>query len=136
MASPTSAFGRNRQFLLYCAIGLLGVTLDFVLYTGLLELAGLHHQVANAAGYGSGTLLSFTLNARFNFKKQDWLLLRLLSFCAVGLLGWAVSAGLLLLMIDRLAWNKLLAKLAAIAVVVLLQYNFNRLVSFRSARRD
>jgi putative flippase GtrA len=124
---------RNRQFVLYCAIGASGVTLDFCLYALLVWLAGMHHQFANAIGYTSGTVLSFFLNARYNFQTRDWLPLRFLSFCSVAFLGWAASAGILYATVDCLKWNKYLAKLATIVVVVLLQYNLNRLISFRKS---
>ena len=126
-------FFRNRQFILYCAIGASGVTLDFLVYSLLLKMAGLNYQAANAAGYTSGTLLSFFLNAHFNFKTRDRVALRLFSFCLVALLGWAASAGTLYVLVARLGLDKYLSKLATLAVVVALQYNLNRLISFRKS---
>ena len=126
-------FLRNRQFLLYCAIGASGVTLDFSVYSLMLKSAALDYQAANAAGYAAGTLLSFFLNAHFNFKTRDWLALRLFSFCTVALLGYAASAGTLYLLVARLGLDKYLSKLVTLAVVVALQYNLNRLVSFRKS---
>jgi putative flippase GtrA len=106
---------------------------DFLLYTALLLGAGLHHQFANAIGYASGTALSFLANALLNFKTSDRLLLRFVSFCGVGFLGWCLSASLLYVFVDCWGANKLIAKLATIAGVVLLQYNLNRLLSFRKS---
>ena len=126
-------FSRNRQFILYCIIGASGVTLDFLVYSLLLRTAVLDYQAANAVGYSSGTLLSFFLNARFNFKTRDWVALRLFSFCAVALLGWAATAGTLYLLVARLGLDKYIAKLATLVVVVILQYNLNRLISFRKS---
>lgn len=124
---------RNRQFLLYCVIGGAGVTLDFLVYSLLLKTTTLHYQAANAAGYAAGTLLSFFLNAHFNFKTHDWLALRLFYFSVVALLGYATSAGTLYLLIARWGLDKYLAKLLTLAVVVALQYNLNRLISFRKS---
>ena len=124
---------RNRQFILYCVIGASGVTLDFLVYSLLVKTAALEYQAANAAGYTSGTLLSFFLNARFNFKTRDRVALRLFSFCMVALLGWAASAGTLYVLVARLGLDKYLSKLATLAVVVALQYNLNRLISFRKS---
>ena len=126
-------FSRNRQFILYCVIGASGVTLDFCIYSLLLKTAALNYQAANAVGYASGTLLSFFLNAHFNFKTRDWLALRLFSFCTVALLGYAASAGTLYLLVARLGLDKYLSKLMTLAVVVALQYNLNRLISFRKS---
>jgi putative flippase GtrA len=126
-------FSRNRQFILYCVIGASGVTLDFLVYSLLVKTAVLEYQAANAAGYASGTLLSFFLNAHLNFKTRDRIALRLFSFCAVALLGWAASVGSLYVLVARLGLDKYLSKLATLAVVVALQYNLNRLLSFRKS---
>ena len=126
-------FPRNRRFILYCVIGAGGVTLDFLVYALLLKTAVLGYQAANAAGYSSGTLLSFFLNAHYNFKTRDWVALRLVSFGTVALLGWAASAGTLYLLVARLGLDKYLSKLVTLAVVVVLQYNLNRLISFRKS---
>jgi len=122
---------QKRQFLLYCVIGSVGSTLDFSIYSQLVHSGLARFQVANAIGYASGTLLSFTLNAWLNFRITDRIAARLARFLGVGMLGWLVSAGLLQLLIGSWGLNKYVAKLAALGVIVLLQYNLNRLVSFR-----
>jgi putative flippase GtrA len=99
----------------------------------LVKWTGVHYQIANAIGYASGTVLSFTLNVLFNFKTRDWLPLRFLSFCGVAFLGWASSAGVLFVTVARLGLDKYLAKLVTMVVAVLLQYNLNRLLSFRKS---
>lgn len=124
---------QKRQFLLYCVIGASGVTLDFGIYSLLVKTKLLDYQAANAISYASGTLLSFVLNARFNFHVTGKIALRLASFLGVAFLGWLVSAGLLHLLIGRFGFDKYLSKFATLAVVVLLQYNLNRLLSFRKA---
>jgi putative flippase GtrA len=124
-------FRGNRQFVLYCLIGASGATLDFLVYAAVVKWGGGHYQIANAIGYACGTALSFSLNARFNFRTRDLLMLRLISFFGVATLGWAASAGILQMAVGWLGWNKYLAKLMTIFVTVLLQYNLNRLLSFR-----
>ena len=124
---------QKKQFLLYCVIGASGVTLDFGIYSLLVKTRLLDYQAATAAGYSSGTLLSFILNARFNFRVTDKIPLRLTSFFSIAFLGWLVSAGLLHLLIGRFNFDKYLSKFATLIVVVLLQYNLNRLLSFRKA---
>ena len=122
---------QKRQFLLYCVIGSVGSTLDFSIYSQLVHSGLARFQVANAIGYASGTLLSFTLNAWLNFRITDRIAVRLARFVGVGMLGWLVSAGLLQLLIGGWGVNKYAAKLVVLGVIVLLQYNLNRLVSFR-----
>lgn len=123
----------KKQFLLYCAIGGCGMLVDFTVYSLLLKFSSLDYQVANAVGYASGTALSFLLNVRLNFRVTDKILLRLACFFGVALLGWAASAGVLHLLIGRFHFGKYASKLAALVVVVILQYNLNRRLSFRKA---
>jgi len=125
---------RQKPFLLYCAIGASGASLDLGVYWLLLHSGRLHYQAANATGYAGGTLLSFILNARFNFRVADRIGLRLASFFGVALTGWLASAGLLQFLIGEYDLNKYAAKIAALVLVVVLQYNLNRLISFRKAR--
>jgi putative flippase GtrA len=127
-------FHGNRQFFLYCLIGASGASLDFLVYAAIVKWGGGHYQIANAIAYASGTALSFTLNATFNFKTRDLLVWRFISFFSVASLGWAVSAGILQMTVGWLDWNKYLAKLMTIFATVLLQYNLNRLLSFRKAK--
>lgn len=122
---------RNNRFLLYCIIGVCGAALDFLTYSIIVRCDVAHYQIANAIGYATGTLFSFVMNARFNFKTGDWLALRLISFFGVATLGWAVSAGILHITVGQWNWNKYLAKLLTMVAAVVIQYNLNRWLSFR-----
>ncbi len=124
---------QNRQFLLYCVIGVSGTTLDFVVYSLVLKAQLLDYQGANVISYASGTMLSFILNARFNFRVTDRMAQRLACFAGVALLGWSISAGLLHLLVGDGGFNKYLSKLATLVVVVVVQYNLNRWLSFRKS---
>ena len=85
----------KQQLVLYCVIGFSGGGLDFCFYSLLVVTKLLDYQAANAIGYASGTLLSFILNAKFNFRVTDRIALRLLSFFGVAALGYLASRGLL-----------------------------------------
>ena len=122
---------QNRQFLLYCIIGLSGTTLDFGVYSLLLKTGLLEYQAANVIGYASGTMLSFILNARFNFRVTDRIAQRLVCFFGVALVGLTISAGLLHWLVTDCGFNKYLSKLATLFVIMLVQYNLNRWFSFR-----
>ena len=97
----------------------------------LVQVIHLHYQLANAIGYGVGTIISFVLNARYNFRTHDKPFARLACFFLVALLGWATAAGLLALLVGHYRVNALFAYVIVILVVLFLQYNLNRLLSFR-----
>ena len=131
--SLSARIAANQQFIVYCLIGISGVTLDFVVFALLVRTTDIHVQWANAIGYASGTMLSFILNSRYNFKTRDRLPLRFVAFCGVAAFGWAVSASLLYMLIEKLSWDKYAAKVLTIVFVVLVQYNLNRMISFRKS---
>ena len=125
-------FTARRQFIIYCLIGATGAGLDFCTYAALLKVWGAdHYQLANAAGYGVGIIVSFTANAWLNFGTRDRLAVRFLAFCGAALLGWSVAAALLAVFIGKLGWNVYLAKFLTLFGVLLVQYNLNRWLAFR-----
>ena len=118
---------QKRQFILYCIIGASCTCLDFGTYSALVKTKTLDYQAANCIGYTCGTLCSFFLNAHFNFRMTDRLAKRLASFLTVGLIGYLVSAGMLDVMVGHYDFNKYFSKAATLVVVVLIQYNLNKL---------
>lgn len=123
----------RRTFLVYCVIGLSGVGCDFLVYSLLLRSGVASYQQANAVGYLAGTVLSFILNARYNFRVTDRLAVRFLLFAGVAFLGYTVSAAALHGLVEWAGLDRYLAKAATLVAVVLIQYNLNRLLSFRTA---
>ena len=124
------AFARNQRVILYCALGLIAVGIELATYWVLANKVGFHHQSANLLATLCGITTSFCLNAAYTFKVRDRLWLRALSFFAVGMVGLGLTAITLYLLVDRLGIDKNWAKLLS-AWVVVVQYNLNRLVSFR-----
>jgi putative flippase GtrA len=122
-----------RRFALYALCGGSGVALDFCVYAVLVSL-GLWYQAANIVGYAAGTLLSFVLNRAITFRVMDAPLRRLASFLAVAAIGYGVSSGALWLLIERMAFNQLLAKAAVLVLVVIIQFGINSAVTFRSSK--
>lgn len=122
---------QKKQFLIYCLIGGSGTAVTCLLFALLHRYAGQTVQVANAIGYSAGTVLSFVLNAWFNFRVSDKIAQRLAAFFGVAFLGWLASAGLLHVLVEQWHWNALYAYVIVILAVLLLQYNLNRMFSFR-----
>ena len=117
------------QFLLYCLIGGVGVSADYLVYYSAITF-GLWYQVANILGYLIGTLISFILNRKITFNVRDRLMRRLMLFLGVALIGFSASAFLLWIMVDYLYIDAKIAKLLTLPVVVLIQFSANRRITF------
>jgi len=118
-----------RQILLYGLIGGGSALLDFAVFSLLHKLFGINEFIANIISVHAGIAMSFTLNRRYNFKKADKVLFRGASFYFTGLLGLALSEGLILF--GRwLALSVMLVKFVSIFIVAAFQFVINKLVAF------
>ncbi|MBF0332547.1 MAG: GtrA family protein [Alphaproteobacteria bacterium] len=124
----------RSQFFRYALCGGAGVASDYGFYLLTLWLDG-HYQLANVGGYALGTLVSFFLNRVVTFGVRDRVGRRLALFFAVAGTGFAVSAGLLWLLVDAAGVGPALAKGATLPVVVALQFTLNRRITFLPAER-
>ena len=120
----------SRALVLYGLIGVSGVTLDYLLFLLLFNVVGLHPQLANAISTTAGITNNFALNARFNFRKRDRLLVRFARFYAVGLAGIALTFVLLQVFSGLLGIDPNLVKAGSLPVVLAFQYTINRKWSF------
>ncbi len=127
----TTFLRKYRELVVYCMIGCTGAGLDFVVYALLTSVAGLHYQLANFLSVSFGIVNNFFWNYFFNFKTKDRMLLRLGSFYAVGMFGWALSACCLLLFIEFFGLHSLIAKLGTIFIVTIVQFCLNKFITFR-----
>lgn len=126
---------RSRQFVLYATIGLTGLAIDVALFALLVGAADVDKQLANVISISVAITNNFLLNLRYNFTVRDHLLARFASFYAVGASGIALTAVVLWLMVDVLAFSALAAKVASLPLVLVVQYSLNRHISFRDPTR-
>lgn len=123
---------RVRQLVLYAICGGTGVLTDLILFTALVHY-DVNYQVANAAGYATGTLASFVLNRHFTFQVYDKAFRRLALFFGTALIGYLASSALLWIFVSVQGYPPLPSKVATLAVVLVLQFSLNRAITFRAS---
>lgn len=132
---------KHEQLLRYFVIGISASALDVILFMVCFNLLGTTVLVAHSISVPTSILYSFTINARHNFKVQDHLVVRLISFFTVCGIGYIVGYGVILAVKniivgaghgEIMAAN--LGKFASLPVVFALQYILNSRVTFRKAR--
>mgnify|MGYP003440486746 CR=1 FL=1 len=125
-------FEKYRNLILYGLIGGSCALLDFIVYSGLCSI--IPFLVANVISTHCGIFCSFFLNRKYNFKVEDNTLRRFFSFYTVGLLGLAVSEGLLFLMVNYFGIEKIVSKLITVVAVALLQFVLNKFITFKTKK--
>jgi putative flippase GtrA len=131
-ASIVAVLLKRRTFVLYSLIGISGASLDLLAFYLLVSYIGVSPQLANCISVSLGICNNFCWNAWLNFKVTDKLFRRFISFYLVGLVGLAISAICLYIGTNWLGFSPTPVKVASIVLVVLTQYNFNRILSFRA----
>lgn len=122
---------RFRHLILYGIIGSFSAGLDFLFYTIMVQLVGLHYLVANCMSVIVGISTSFMMNRNYNFKVKDKVRLRFTIFLIVGLCGLTLSNLLLYVFISSIGMDKLVSKLLSIVLVVFFQFLVNKYITFK-----
>ena len=129
-------FNKFRHLILYGIIGSFAAGLDFLIYTVLVQLAGIPYLVANCISVLGGITTSFILNRNYNFKVKDHATRRFSIFLTVGLCGLVLSNIILYVCIDVLSIDKLVSKLLSIVLVVFFQFLVNRYLTFKPSENE
>lgn len=118
-----------REVVLYGLIGGLSALLDTSIFYLLDKIADPY--ISNFFSVNAGITTSFFLNAYFNFKVEDNLFKRGISFFAVGYIGLLLSMGVLFVGINLLKMQNLTAKIISIFIVAGVQFVLNKCITFR-----
>lgn len=125
----------DRQLLQYALIGITGVTWDLLTFILLTKYLLLPYLVANAVSVSLGIANNFFLNAFYNFRVRDRLMVRFLRFYSIGLFGLGLSTGLLFLLVQVLAAGPLAAKMLTVVFVALVQFYLNKTITFTDGEK-
>jgi len=133
MPSLSANAKKYRHFILYFAIGLTGMTLDFLLFF-LLTRASMNYLAANIVSTSAGIINNYFLNYRFNYRLRGSFLHGMASFYLIGISGLAAGTGLLFLLSSVLGINKLAAKAVVLATIPVCQFLLNSKYTFGKNR--
>ena len=122
---------KKVEFLKYILISCVGGLLDLGLFYALVTLTDIHVQIINLISTYVGVSTNFILNYYFNFKAASKFFKRYLAFLSVGIVGLAIVSLLVFIFHQTLGWNPVLVKILATMFATVVQYLFNRYISFR-----
>lgn len=124
-------FSKFRNLLLYGIIGSFTATLDAIVFSVLSGYLGVYYLFANCISVLVGITTSFILNRKYNFKVNDKVKQRFITFLTVGLVGLGLSNILLWIGYDKMGFDMIPTKLISIVIVVFIQYLLNKFITFR-----
>ena len=134
LSSPPSdgaSAGGRRSFARFLVAGVTNTVASYALFV-LLELV-LPYLVAYAIAYVAGFVLSYFLNTRFVFRvEQSWA--TFLRFPLVYLVQFVLGGAIIVLLVERFAWQPRIAAVLALVVTVPATYVVAKFVLNRDPR--
>ncbi|MDH5100056.1 GtrA family protein [Lactobacillus kefiranofaciens] len=122
------------QLIKYVLIGVLGLVVDFGIYT-LLTHFKMNVELANIISSTCGIINNFFWNSYTNFKVHDRMLLRFISYFLVGQITTVFTTVSLFIFVIRLHFPHLIVKVIATFVATLIQFVINKLITFRKGKK-
>lgn len=123
------------QLVKYVLIGVLGLVVDFGIYTILTHFK-MNVEIANIISSTCGIINNFLWNSYTNFKVHDRMILRFISYFIVGQITTVFTTVSLFIFVTKLGSPHLIVKIVATFVATLIQFVINKVVTFRKAKKE
>lgn len=123
------------QLVKYVLIGVLGLVVDFGIYTILTHFK-MNVEIASIISSTCGIINNFLWNSYTNFKVHDRMILRFISYFIVGQITTVFTTVSLFIFVTKLGYPHLIVKIVATFVATLIQFVINKVVTFRKAKKE
>lgn len=121
------------QLVKYVLIGVLGLVVDFGVYTILTHFK-MNVEIANIISSTCGIINNFFWNSYTNFKVHDRLILRFISYFLVGQITTIFTTISLFIFATKMGFPHLIVKIIATFVATLIQFIINKIITFRKSK--
>jgi putative flippase GtrA len=132
-----AVYRQNEQLLKYFFIGATASAIDVILFFILFNLVGTSELLAHSISVPTAMVFSFIVNARHNFKTNDYALARFISFCIVCIIGYLAGYAVIVSVREMFADPQLganIGKVLSLPAVFIIQYLLNSRITFRKTR--
>ena len=121
------------QLVKYVLIGILGLIVDFGVYTVLTHFT-INVEIANIISSTCGIINNFFWNSYTNFKVHDRLILRFISYFLVGQITTIFTTISLFIFATKMGFPHLIVKIIATFVATLIQIIINKIITFSKSK--
>lgn len=124
------------EFARYIASGLVALAVDFSLYVALTERAGWHYLVSATVAFcvGLATVYAFSVLWVFRHRRVGRGAHEFVVFALIGVVGLALTAAVLYILVDLAGLDYRLSKIVAAALVFCFNFGCRKYFLFTAAR--
>jgi putative flippase GtrA len=126
-------FAKHRNIVLYFFIGVSAAVVDYGIFLVCFNIFDIPSVLSTALSIGTATLYGFLLNMKYNFKTDDRVVLRFVSYSTVSGIGMLFSVAFLYVFNVRLGYDGNVMKLLSLPFIFVIQYSINKAVTFRKS---
>jgi dolichol-phosphate mannosyltransferase len=123
-----------KHFILFGGVGAINTIVSLVVILGLSKGFGVHYLLANIVGYAVGLALGFVLHKFITFRataNHSPAPRQFKLFLLVFAVAYAVQFIMLIILVDGLGWNDILAQIIACGVYTVIGFLGNRSFTFQ-----
>jgi putative flippase GtrA len=135
-ATPETAANVSGEVARALVVSAVALVVDYGLMVALHELAGIHHLLAAAVGFGAGLTTNYILSVTWVFRSRSvaspWLEFAI--FAAIGVAGLALTVGIMYLGTDVLGGPYWLVRIVAVGLVFAWNFGARKLALFRAEK--
>ena len=123
-----------NEFLRFASVAVVGMTVHFTVLVTLVEFAGARALAASAIGFLLGAICNYFLNYHITFKSSKQHRDAMPKFLTVAVSGLALNTVVMTVTLETAQWSYQSAQIVAIVFVLVSNFTFNRVWTFRHQR--
>lgn len=135
MRNCINLYNKHKEVILYLIFGVLTTVINIIVFWLCNDLLQVEYKISNVLAWILAVAFAFVTNKLIVFesknKSKEETTKEAISFIVARLITLAVDMVLMIVMIDILNINSLIAKVAANVVVIVINYIFSKFIVFR-----
>ncbi|WP_251551943.1 GtrA family protein [Neobacillus muris] len=129
-----------KEMISYIIFGVLTTLVNIVCYAVLAKFFNIDYKIATSIAWLISVIFAFVTNKIFVFNSKDMgfkvLVKELLSFLFFRLLSYGIDLGMMIVLVEWIAMDDMLAKILANIVVVIINFFASKFLIFKSVQQS
>lgn len=125
------------QFFKFAIVGILNTIITVTLFFLLYKLCNIYYIFSTILAYSAGILNSYLWNKYWTFRiKKSSIVRELLKFLTINLIGLGLNTILMILFVEILKTEKILAQIFTVGFVMILNFLGSKFWVFKKIKRN
>lgn len=128
-----------KELILYGIFGVLTTIVNIIVFY-LLDIAHVNIYISNTCAFIISVIFAYVTNKLFVFESKSWkkniVIKESISFLSARIFSYFLDMGTIYLLVDILKKNKLISKIIANIIVIIVNYIVSKMLIFRKKEKN